>query len=236
MFSLAWRIESSLDCNLSLGLRDITLSQYKYTRLFIGRISKLGLHSIQSYGCVRITSWITLVHQMLRKQSCKLVHGYIDSDCQKTMNMLGLLLLARTHLFVQYTCINNLCSIHVSTIRAVSMYQQSVQYTCIDNPCSMYVSTIRAVYMYQQSVQYTCINNPCSMHVSTIRAVYMYQQSVQYTCINNPCSIHVSTIRAVYMYQHKLHLVPYPEIATICLLLTIKTCDFFPFVRIRELL
>ena len=61
MFSLVWRIKSSLDCNPSLGLRDITHTQCKYTRLFIGRISKLGLHSLQSYGCVRITSWITLV-------------------------------------------------------------------------------------------------------------------------------------------------------------------------------
>ena len=45
----------------SLELRDIILAQCTYTHLFTGRVSKHGLHSLQSYGCVRITSWITLV-------------------------------------------------------------------------------------------------------------------------------------------------------------------------------
>ena len=60
MLSLVGRIKSSLNCSPSLELRDITHAQctYMYTHLFTGRISKLGLHSLQSYGCVRITSWI----------------------------------------------------------------------------------------------------------------------------------------------------------------------------------
>ena len=61
MLSLVGRIKSSLNCYPSLELRDITHAQCTYTHLFTGRISKLGLHSLQSYGCVRITFWITLV-------------------------------------------------------------------------------------------------------------------------------------------------------------------------------
>ena len=61
MLSLVGQIKSSLNCFPSLELRDITHTQCTYTDLFTGRISKLGLHSLQSYVCVRITSWITLV-------------------------------------------------------------------------------------------------------------------------------------------------------------------------------
>ena len=61
MFSLVGRIESSLNCFPTLELRDITNAQCTYTHLFTGRFSNLGLHSLQSYGCVRITSWITLL-------------------------------------------------------------------------------------------------------------------------------------------------------------------------------
>ena len=61
MLSLVGRVKSSLNCFTSLELRDITHAQCTYTHLFTGRISKLGLHSLQSYRCVRITSWITLV-------------------------------------------------------------------------------------------------------------------------------------------------------------------------------
>ena len=57
MLSLGGQFKSSLNCNL----RVITHAQNTYTHLFTGRISKPGLHSLQSYGCVRITSWITLV-------------------------------------------------------------------------------------------------------------------------------------------------------------------------------
>ena len=62
MLSLVGRIKSSLKCNPSLELPDITHAKYTYIHLFTGRISKLGLHSLQSYECVRITSWITLVY------------------------------------------------------------------------------------------------------------------------------------------------------------------------------
>ena len=61
MLKLVGRIKFSLNCSPSLKLHDITHAQYTYTHLFTGRISKLGMHSLQSYGCVRITSWITLV-------------------------------------------------------------------------------------------------------------------------------------------------------------------------------
>ena len=62
MLSLVGQIKSSLNCNPSLKLHDIIHAQYTYTQLFTGRISKRGMHSLQSYGCVRITSWITLVY------------------------------------------------------------------------------------------------------------------------------------------------------------------------------
>ena len=61
MLSLVGRIKFSLNCHPALELRDITHVQCTYTHLFTGRISKLGLHPLQSYGCIRITSWITLV-------------------------------------------------------------------------------------------------------------------------------------------------------------------------------
>ena len=61
MLSLVGRIKFSLNSYPSLELRDITHVQCTYTNLFTGRISELGLHSLQSYGCVLITSWITLV-------------------------------------------------------------------------------------------------------------------------------------------------------------------------------
>ena len=67
MLSFVGRIKSSFNCFPSLEPRDITHAQCTYTHLFTGRISKLGLHSLQSYGCVRITSWITLVYSCLRK-------------------------------------------------------------------------------------------------------------------------------------------------------------------------
>ena len=67
MLSLVGRIKSSINCNPSLKLRDITHVQYTYTKLFTGRISELGLHSLQSYGCVRITSWITHVYRITHK-------------------------------------------------------------------------------------------------------------------------------------------------------------------------
>ena len=63
MLSLVGQIKSSLNCYPSLELRDITHVQCTHTHLFTRRISKLGLHSLQSYGCVRITSWITLVYR-----------------------------------------------------------------------------------------------------------------------------------------------------------------------------
>ena len=71
MLCLVGRIKSSLKCYPSLELRDITHTQ---AHLFTGRISKLDLHSLQSYGCVRITSWITLVGSMnfICKFSCQL--------------------------------------------------------------------------------------------------------------------------------------------------------------------
>ena len=43
------------NCNPSLELRDITHAQYTCTHLFTCKISELGRHSLQSYGCVRIT-------------------------------------------------------------------------------------------------------------------------------------------------------------------------------------
>ena len=61
MLSLVGRIKFSLNCHPALELRDITHVHCTYTHLFTGRISKLGLHPLQSYGCIRITSWITLV-------------------------------------------------------------------------------------------------------------------------------------------------------------------------------
>ena len=69
LLSLVRRIKSSIYCNPSFELHDITHAQYTNTYLFTGRISKLGMHSLQSYGCVRITSWITLVEG---KAACKL--------------------------------------------------------------------------------------------------------------------------------------------------------------------
>ena len=51
------------------NVRDITYAQCTYSHLFTGRISKLGLHSLQSYGCVRITSWITLVENISKSYS-----------------------------------------------------------------------------------------------------------------------------------------------------------------------
>ena len=61
MLSLVGRIKFSLNCHPALELRDITHVQCTYTHLFTGQISKLGLHPLQSYGCIPITSWITLV-------------------------------------------------------------------------------------------------------------------------------------------------------------------------------
>ena len=61
MLNLVRQIKSSLNRNPSLKLLDITHAQYTYTYLLTGRISKLGLHSLKSYTCVRITIWITLV-------------------------------------------------------------------------------------------------------------------------------------------------------------------------------
>ena len=58
MLSLVGRIKFSLNCQPAL---DITHVQCTYTHLFTGQISKLGLHPLQSYGCIPITSWITLV-------------------------------------------------------------------------------------------------------------------------------------------------------------------------------
>ena len=62
MLNLVRQIKLSLNRNPSLELLDITHAQYTYTYLLTvtGRISKLGLHSLKSYTCVRITSWITL--------------------------------------------------------------------------------------------------------------------------------------------------------------------------------
>ena len=61
MLNLVRQIKSSLNRNLSLELLDITHAQYTDEYLLTGRISKLCLHSLKSYTCVRITSWITLV-------------------------------------------------------------------------------------------------------------------------------------------------------------------------------
>ena len=65
MLSLVGRIKPSLNCNPSLELRYITNAQYTYTQSLTGQISKLGLHSLQSYRCVRITFWITLVGELI---------------------------------------------------------------------------------------------------------------------------------------------------------------------------
>ena len=62
MLNLVRQIKSSLNRNPSSELLDIIHAQYTYTYLLTGRISKLDLHSLKSYTCVRITSWITLVH------------------------------------------------------------------------------------------------------------------------------------------------------------------------------
>ena len=77
MLSLVGRIKPSLNCFPSLELRDITHAQCTYTHVFTGRISKLGLHSLQSYGCVRITSWITLVKYIV---TLKLYEGRLISS------------------------------------------------------------------------------------------------------------------------------------------------------------
>ena len=61
MLNLVRLIKSSLYRNPSLELLDITHAQYTYTYLLTGRISMLGLHSLKSYTCVRITSWIVIV-------------------------------------------------------------------------------------------------------------------------------------------------------------------------------
>ena len=61
MLTFVVQIKSSLYCNLSLEHRDITHAQNTHKHLLTGRISKLGLHLLQIYRCVRITSWITLV-------------------------------------------------------------------------------------------------------------------------------------------------------------------------------
>ena len=66
MLSLVGRIKFSLNCHPALELCDITHVQCTYTHLFTGRISKLGLHPLQSNGCIRITSWITLVEYRIR--------------------------------------------------------------------------------------------------------------------------------------------------------------------------
>ena len=62
--------ESCLNRNPSLDFLDITHAQYTYTYLLTGRISKLGLHSLKSYTCVRITSWVTLVYYSLLAFKC----------------------------------------------------------------------------------------------------------------------------------------------------------------------
>ena len=62
MLSLVGRIKSFLNCYPSLELRNVTHVQCTYTHLFTGRISKLGLHSLQSYGCVRITSYTSYIN------------------------------------------------------------------------------------------------------------------------------------------------------------------------------
>ena len=61
MLNMVQQIKSSLKRNPSFELLDITYDPYTYTYLLTGRISKLGLHSLKSYTCVSITSWITLV-------------------------------------------------------------------------------------------------------------------------------------------------------------------------------
>ena len=67
MLNLVRQIISSLNRNPSLELLDITHALYTYTCLLTGRISKLCLHSLKSYTCVPITSWITLVYM----ESCR---------------------------------------------------------------------------------------------------------------------------------------------------------------------
>ena len=87
MLSLVGRIKLSLNCNPSLELHDITYAQYTFTHLFTGRISKLGLHSLQIYGCVRITSWINHV-------ACWQMKG------EQTIFILGHVIFVRPFLFL----------------------------------------------------------------------------------------------------------------------------------------
>ena len=61
MLNLVRQIKSALNRNPSYELLDIAHAKYTYTYLLTGRIPKLGLHSLKSYTCVRIVSWITLV-------------------------------------------------------------------------------------------------------------------------------------------------------------------------------
>ena len=67
MLNLVRQIKSSLNRSPSSVLLDITHAQYTYTYLLTGRISKLGLHSLKTYTCVRITSWITLVFHITHR-------------------------------------------------------------------------------------------------------------------------------------------------------------------------
>ena len=85
MLSFVGLIKSSLNCFQSLELRDITHAQCTYTHLFTGRISKLGLPSLQSYGCVRITSWITLVdaNEHVGNVDTLVDDANIDNKCDK---------------------------------------------------------------------------------------------------------------------------------------------------------
>ena len=84
MLSLVGRIKFSLNCHPALELRDITHVQCTYTHLFTGRISKLGLHPLQSYGCIRITSWITLVVCMSSLYASFKRIGSIPTENQRT--------------------------------------------------------------------------------------------------------------------------------------------------------
>ena len=61
ILNLVRQIKTSFNRNPTLELLDITHAQYTYTYLLTGRIFKLGLHSLKSSTCVRITSWISLV-------------------------------------------------------------------------------------------------------------------------------------------------------------------------------
>ena len=63
-------------CNLSLELRDITHAQYTYTHLFTGRISKLGLHSLQSNVFMDVFALIQGNYLFFFDVSiCDIVHG-----------------------------------------------------------------------------------------------------------------------------------------------------------------